>query len=270
MKRLLTLAIGLSVFLTALPLHAAFYLHGTGPNANPPTLLLDNNAPTATTEKYRDSTGVNFSGGNPWKEIGTWEVTASGTLTELNNLHVWLGLKNSDDIGTQFDLRAEVYKNGQSLITTGELYCIQDITRNPALAKEVVVSFGPFSPVNLLDSDTLSLKILTRIGTDGDGTFCGGHSNAVGLRLYFDATTRPSRFDATFLQNLAPVANAGQDQQVRVGDPLTLDGRNSYDPDGDLITNWASEAPSKQYFTDDPASVCLPCPGYQKLDAHRK
>jgi len=90
--------------------------------------------------------------------------------------------------------------------------------------------------MNFSGADTLSLKILARIGTNGDGTFCGGHSNAVGLRLYFDATSRPSRFDATLLQNLPPVANAGQDQQVRVGDLVTLDGRDSYDPDGDLIT----------------------------------
>jgi PKD repeat protein len=36
--------------------------------------------------------------------------------------------------------------------------------------------------------------------------------------------------------NHPPVANAGKDQQVKVGDLVTLDGRNSYDPDGDLIT----------------------------------
>jgi RHS repeat-associated protein len=39
--------------------------------------------------------------------------------------------------------------------------------------------------------------------------------------------------------NRPPVANAGQDQNVTVGDLVTLDGRNSFDPDGDLITyNW--------------------------------
>jgi PKD repeat protein len=39
--------------------------------------------------------------------------------------------------------------------------------------------------------------------------------------------------------NRPPVADAGRDQQVRVGDVVTLDGRNSYDPGGDLITyNW--------------------------------
>jgi hypothetical protein len=43
-----------------------------------------------------------------------------------------------------------------------------------------------------------SVASLTRIGTDGSGNFCGGHSNAVGLRLYFDATTRPARFSATY------------------------------------------------------------------------
>lgn len=258
MKKLLTLAIGLSVFLIASQAGATFYLHGTGPNANPPTLFLNNTSPTATTAKYRDSTSVNFSGGNLWKEIGTWTITTTGTLTELNNLRVWLGLKNSDDIGTRFDLRAEVYRNGQFLITSGELYCIQGITRNPDLAKEVVVSFGSFSPVDFYGADMLSLKILTRIGTNGAGTFCGGHSNAVGLRLYFDAVSRPSRFDATLSENSSPVANAGQDLQVRVGDLVTLDGRNSYDPDGNLITyRWTiTTAPSGSSASlSNPSSV---------------
>ena len=53
---------------------------------------------------------------------------------------------------------------------------------------------------------------------NGAGVFCGGHSNAVGLRLYFDAISRPSRFDATISENSPPVAHAGQDQQVKVGD----------------------------------------------------
>jgi hypothetical protein len=47
-------------------------------------------------------------------------------------------------------------------------------------------------------NDILFLKVLTRIGTDGNGNFCGGHSNAVGLRLYFDATNQPAQFGATF------------------------------------------------------------------------
>jgi len=177
-----------------------FYLHGTGPNNNPPTLFLDNTPPVATTAKFRDSAAVSFSGGNPWKDIGTWSATpalSAGTLTTLSDLHVWLGLKNSDDQGTRFDLRAEVYKNG-SLVASGETACITGVTRNPDLAKEVSVAFGAFTPLAFNGStDVLSLKVLTRIGTNGAGGLCGGHSNAVGLRLYFDATNRPAKFDAT-------------------------------------------------------------------------
>ena len=187
MKKQLSLAIVLLISLLALPAHAAFFLRGTGPDNNPSVIFLDSAAPTAATPKYRDSASVKFAGGNQWKEIGTWGMATTGTLTEANELHVWLGLKNSDDMGTRFDLWAELYRNATTLVTAGELYCITGITRNPTLAKEVVLSFTAFSSVDFNTGDSLSLRVLTRIGTNGSGAFCGGHSNAVGLRLYFDA-----------------------------------------------------------------------------------
>jgi hypothetical protein len=123
-----------------------------------------------------------------------------GTLSALRDLQTWVGLKNSDDIGTQFDLRAEVFKNG-TLVASGVARCLTGITRNPALAKEVAVAFEPFSAVELDGAtDTLSLTLLTRIGTNPDDTKCigpgGSHNNARGLRLYFDAATRASQFGA--------------------------------------------------------------------------
>jgi hypothetical protein len=63
------------------------------------------------------------------------------------------------------------------------------------LAKEVRVAFGPFPTTLFTGKDVLALKVLTRIGTNTDGSLCGGHSNAVGLRLYFDSTNRPSSFE---------------------------------------------------------------------------
>ena len=63
-----------------------YFLHGVGSDNNPPTLLLNTTAPTASTEKFRDSAAVTFSGSNPWKEIGTWPAAApltTGTLTAL-------------------------------------------------------------------------------------------------------------------------------------------------------------------------------------------
>jgi hypothetical protein len=185
---------------TAMPVTLNFYLHGSGATANPPTLFLDSTAPTGTTAKYKDSASVNFSGGNLWKEVGAWTAApaqTAGQLTSLNDLHVWLGLKNSDDIGTRFDLRAEVYRNGV-LVTAGETYCITGVTRNADQAKEVVTTFAAFAPVNFDGvADSLTLKILVRIGTDGAGAFCGGHSNAVGVRLYFDSADRPARFEVS-------------------------------------------------------------------------
>lgn len=194
---------GYSEYITIVTVNSArtFYLHGTGPANNPPTLFLDNTAPTSGTEKYRDSAGINFSGGNLWKQTGAWSASPAlspATLIDLSNFHAWLGLKNSDDQGTNFDLRVEVYKNG-TLVASGETYCVTGVTRNPSLAKEVTLSFGSFPPSTFNGTtDVLSLKVLTRIGTNGSGGFCGGHSNAVGLRLYFDAASRPSRFDAMF------------------------------------------------------------------------
>jgi hypothetical protein len=48
----------------------------------------------------------------------------------------------------------------------------------------------------------------TRIGTGGKGNFCGGHSNAVGLRLYFDSVSRPAKFGGAFLSVPTPTETA--------------------------------------------------------------
>jgi Glucodextranase, domain B len=177
------------------------YLHGTGgPVTNPTTLSLNSSAPTSSTAKSKDSASINRNGGNPWKEVGTWTAgpaAVTGTIASLSDLHLWLGLKNSDDQGTYFDLKVEAYKNS-SLLTSGQTLCIQGVTRNANNAKEVVVDFGSFAatPFNGT-SDVLNLKILTRVGSTPQGTSCGGHNNAVGLRVYFDSTNRPARFTTT-------------------------------------------------------------------------
>lgn len=94
------------------------YLHGSGGTANPPTLFLTTTAPTTATAKSKDSPSINFTGGNAWQLVGTWptaSVPAAGKLTALTPLHAWLGLTNSDDQGTNFDLLAEVTRTATSL-----------------------------------------------------------------------------------------------------------------------------------------------------------
>ena len=154
--------------------------------------FLDTYSPTASTAKFKDSPGITRTA---FKEIGTWyaaPVDKAVTLTALQDLHVWLGLKNSDDQGTFFDLRAELWKNNTTVIAAGATKNIQGVTRNPSQAKEVTVAFGPISDDQFTPGDILSLKILAKVADSG------GHSNAVGARLYYDALSRPSRFGATF------------------------------------------------------------------------
>jgi N-acetylneuraminic acid mutarotase len=179
------------------------YFHGSGNNANPNTLFLNDIAPTAATAKYKDSAGVHFAGGNPWMTIGTWAAQpalTAGFLPTLSGLHAWVGLKNSDDIGTNFDLRAELYKNGV-LVASGATRCLTGTTANPVLAKEVTVLFDPLPPLEFNGTtDTLNLMLLARIGTNPDDTKCigqgGSHSNATGLRMYFDGESNSSQFSA--------------------------------------------------------------------------
>jgi uncharacterized protein len=179
------------------PVNLSFFLHGAGHANNPETLFLDQTAPTGTATKFIDSGPIKFRSGNPWKEIGHWPAApalARGTLTDLSDLRVWLGLNNGNDRRNCLDLRAEVYKNG-TLVAAGETRCVRG--KNPHFAKEVAIPFAPFSPVTFNGtSDALSLKILTRIGKNG--AFCGGRNNAVKLRLFFDSIDRPSGFGATF------------------------------------------------------------------------
>jgi hypothetical protein len=105
-------------------------------------------------------------------------------------------LKNSDDQGTQFDLRAELYVNS-TLVASGTTLCISGVTRAQAQAKQVTVTFVSFPAAAVTTGDQIRLKLLTRIGTNPDGTSCSGHANATGLRVYYDSTARPAALTET-------------------------------------------------------------------------
>ena len=65
-------------------------------------------------------------------------VSAQATLTDLDDAHVWVGLKNSDDQGTRFDVRVELLENG-TVVASGVTRCVTGVTRNANQAKEVIV-----------------------------------------------------------------------------------------------------------------------------------
>jgi hypothetical protein len=121
------------------------------------------------------------------------------TPLTLSPAHLFIGLKNSDDQGTQFDVKTEVLKNGTA-VASGLERCVTGVTRNPLKASEAVVAFDAFPDVFFTTGDVLALRVSTRVGTNPDDTKCSGpggsHNNAVGLRLYYDSGSRDSRFDA--------------------------------------------------------------------------
>src|SRR5262249_30540908 len=47
-------------------------------------------------------------------------VTVQRQLVELSPAKIWVGLKNSDDVGLKFDLLAEVYKDS-TLVSSGQV-----------------------------------------------------------------------------------------------------------------------------------------------------
>ena len=114
LARLLAVSlVGLIWWLALHPLNTAFalnsgdyYLRLLGGD------VLSPSSPAATTAQFKDSPAVNRT---TYQEIGVWAATPASTtlrLSETTAAHVWLGLKNSDDQGTYFDLRAELRKNG--------------------------------------------------------------------------------------------------------------------------------------------------------------
>ena len=163
-------------------------------------LVLDEIAPPAGTANFKDSPALSRTAGNPWKDIGEWEgpdvdsETCSGVIGDF---HAWLGLRNGDDQGTNFDLRAQVLLD-DVVVATRIVQCIQGLTRNPALADDI----GPLSGFDglIFGAGKISLRLAARIGTPKPPLIptCGGHANATGLRVYYDSEARDSRFRVTF------------------------------------------------------------------------
>jgi hypothetical protein len=176
------------------------------------TLLANYTSSISCTEDTNTASPVNgtdagpvtlpVENGDAWTCIitNTRKSVGGTTITALSPVHAWIGLKNSDDQGTQFDLYAELQKNGTT-VASGLTRCITGLTRNPSLAKEAIVNWDSFAPVTVGTGDVLSIMFSTRIGTTSTGAKCpgpgGSHNNAVGLRLYYDSVSQASHFDMT-------------------------------------------------------------------------
>lgn len=153
--------------------------------------------------------GTNFTLSHVYTAAGIYTVTvivtdnqgASGQastnvnvvrrLTALSPAKIWIGLKNSDDVGTRFDLKTEVYKNGTELVSSGQLDNVWGGSSGFNNANLQTIPFGTFAPVDFPQGSTLSIKLYVR-------NACQGPTHNSGIaRLWYDDAAANSRFDAT-------------------------------------------------------------------------
>ncbi len=88
---------------------------GTRPSATPNGLWgMLNDGRVGGFFQPRANTGASLKA--TWNGIG---YNSCAEELEVSPAEIWIGLKNSDDVGTRFDLKAEVFENG-SLIGSGE------------------------------------------------------------------------------------------------------------------------------------------------------
>jgi hypothetical protein len=111
-------------------------------------------------------------------------------LTALGPAQLWLGLKNSDDVGAKFDLRAEVLRNGV-VIGSGQLDGVPGGSSGFNNAVLRTVNLALTAPVDVCPGDTLSLKLSVRIAAN-----VAGHRSGT-ARLWFNDSAANSQFSTT-------------------------------------------------------------------------
>jgi hypothetical protein len=119
-------------------------------------------------------------------------ITSSGsgtTVSALGNANVWVGLKNSDDVGVRFDFLAEVLKNGVVVASTQ----VNDQPGggsgfNNAILRTIGLTLS--SSQGFCTGDTLSFRLSVRVAASS--THVSGTA-----RLWYNDAAANSRFNAT-------------------------------------------------------------------------
>jgi hypothetical protein len=110
-------------------------------------------------------------------------------LTALGPASIWIGLKNSDDVGTKFDLLAEVLKNG-TVIGSGQLNDVPGGSSGFNNAVQRTINQTLSSAQSLCPGSTLSIRLSVRVAASS------GHVSGT-ARLWFNDSAANSRFTAT-------------------------------------------------------------------------
>jgi hypothetical protein len=142
--------------------------------------------PATGAETFVGNTGQNFVGDIDFRPVGG---PVPGTqLNCLSPALVWIGLKNSDDVGTKFDLLAEVLHNNV-VIGSGELDSVPGGSSGFNNARLRAISLAVSSAPAVEPEDTICLRLSVRIATK-----VAGHRSGT-ARLWYNDAAADSRFD---------------------------------------------------------------------------
>src|SRR5262249_52104041 len=114
-------------------------------------------------------------------ELAALDVPAR--LTALGPAKLWIGLKNSDDVGLRVDLRVELFSksdSGEIEITSATLSDVATGSAGFARALLYSVPLALPSPVEIPSGSSVNLRVAAR-------RTCGGAGHAAGtVRLWYN------------------------------------------------------------------------------------
>ena len=207
-------------------------LSGTGANRNY-TPALNYSGP----DSFKFTVTDGGDGASP--PLTSSEATVSITvncrqLTSLGAASVWIGLKNSDDAGTKFDLLAEVLRNGV-VVGSGQLNDVPGGNSGFNNAVQRVVSQTLSSTQSFCNGDVMSFRLSARIAASSS-------HNSGTARLWYNDGAANSRFTAT-------IGGATGDYYLRSGSVLATSAGSGPKSTADVTVSRSGGNPFKPFGT---------------------
>jgi alpha-tubulin suppressor-like RCC1 family protein len=121
--------------------------------------------------------------------VYTANLTPSAVLLDADGFSdIWIGLKSSDDVGTEFDVRAEMLKNG-SVVSSGQVNDVPGGSSGFNNAVQSAIGVAAASASNFGAGDTLGIRLSVRVAATG-------HRSGT-ARLWFNDSSANSRWQMT-------------------------------------------------------------------------
>ncbi len=172
--------------------------------------------------------GAAWGVSNSGSVVGEWHANdgthtyllspTTGTTATPGPTTFWLGLKNSDDVGTKFDVLAETLENG-AVVASSEIDSVPGGSSGFNNAVQRVIAFATPPALAVGPGDTLAIRLSARISATG-------HRSGT-ARLWYNDSAANSRWDVSlngvvttlylrgsFLLNQAPGSGPKQTADV--------------------------------------------------------